>query len=357
MAQLGENNHFQELQRETFRTVKKVYQTSQTKLWRSGFWADLFIMIMAAVTIGGVAAYFLITTWGLSPNALELYFDFNRVPGRVGNLFFVAGMTLLYLVFVIPPITFISRMKKPMKGVFRTIYFVVFLPLSLLVYLQFATNYLNNGSLGEIDFLAFLPSWIVLVLGCLLFVAVCLCVLSQVPYWFFLVLSKPIYAEQKTYFPTYDSIVTESVSMLIFTLSNWQEDAVSEALELARQKYTGLGAQAQAFSPVIGAFSLLGLFAVLFSQQELRQFLLSVEQMLGPEFVNISITTVIIVVLSLLCLSIRYFMRILIAMRVLDIIVVLLNKRLRELTGQGKADNNMYNLVNGIYLPTSLSRR
>jgi hypothetical protein len=58
-------------------------------------------------------------------------------------------------------------------------------------------------------------------------------------------------------------------------------------------------------------------------------------------------------VISLFFLSVRYFIRILITMRVLDVIIVFLERRLRDLKEPGKLTDSIYKMINGIYLPNS----
>lgn len=344
---------FEDLQNHTIKVVRQIYQDSQNKLWLSNYWEYIFTRLMAIIAIGGFVLYLLFTTWNMAPNVIERQFGITWMSGRIGNMAFVVGVTILYLILVIPTIIIIDNMSRMPRMLFRIAYFALLLPLSFLMIADLVSCYLNKCTVVTINISYFLAWCLTIDAVCLVLVATYIYIAAQLPYWFFFILTKPIHTERSAFLPTYDSIISESIDLLAPKIVHWKEVMVIETIETAQQKYSSLGAQAQTISPAIGTFSLFGLFALLFSQQELRDFLSFIEKNLGTEFTNVLAGAIVLTVILLFYLSMQYFIRIVISMRILDITLALLKRRLQQLKFVVKPDKEGYVLVDSLYLPES----
>ena len=121
---------------------------------------------------------------------------------------------------------------------------------------------------------------------------------------------------------------------------------------LVNQKNVSIAAQSQTFSPLIGAFSLFGLFALIFSQQDLRALFTDLENRLGSDFVGWLIVIFAFVIIAVFFFSARYFVRVFISLRVLEIISILVERRLDNIP-QAQPSIKGFEYANGLYIPAN----
>jgi len=121
---------------------------------------------------------------------------------------------------------------------------------------------------------------------------------------------------------------------------------------LVSQKNASIAAQSQTFSPLIGAFSLFGLFALIFSQQDLRALFADLENRLGSDFIGWSIFLFAFVIIAVFFLSARYFVRVFVSLRVLEIVLILVERQLGSVP-QTPPSIKGFEYSNGLYIPTN----
>ncbi len=321
---------FEELQKLALKTMRQVYAKAQGRLWKFDHWEYVFVRIMAFLTLAGLAGYLLIQTWNFSPNAIVQVFGIGLFLGKLGNLLFCTIYYLIYLVFVLLPIALIDSMSAKFKMFLRLVYFLIFLPASAFVAI-IGFYYLLGSIPQNMTTSSFLLSMLILIDIIVLVLAIIYIYMkSQMSYWMFIMFVRPIDESKKTFLPTYDGIVKETANELYEHIRLWNKETLIEVANLARQKSSSIAVQAQTFSPLIGTFSLFSLFAVILNQDEFKALLRVMEQQLGEEYLGLSIYIIILAIIVTIFLSCRYFMRIIISLRLMDILIVLLEKRAKN---------------------------
>lgn len=244
---------------------------------------------------------------------------------------------------------------KMLKDFLLIFYFVVLMPVGF----GFSHWLVDNLFFGRSDLVIYIVYWLVFSNICSYLIMILSMIFKLlINYIFFFVFGSPINQEQKTFIPSFDQIVFQVIERVkekdVF--KNLYLDHIDILRGMAQRKQASLGIQSQTVASVVATFSLFGLVAVLFTQEELRWLLGEIERWLGPEFSGSMIWVVVIGFLGVTIFPLRYFLRILVALRVLDIVIELLEMRAKELQAATATDGEFV-LRNGIYVPKQWIRR
>lgn len=134
---------------------------------------------------------------------------------------------------------------------------------------------------------------------------------------------------------SFDLIARNVLAKLENELVTFTKSAILAIKIIADRKYTGLTSQAQTLSPILGAFSLFGLFALALNQEQVQLSISIFEAFLFRVFaVNVQGLVgvlAIIILFVLIAFSSMYFYRVYFALRVLEILIISCDLRLIEL--------------------------
>ena len=205
----SEISNFSVVQRETLAAIRKVYQSHQSRLWAPRYWGHLFIRFVAFCSIVGVMGFLFVSTWGSVPNAWETAFNFPYFPGNIGNIFFALLLLIIYVLIVAPWVWFIPKFSPVVSVIFKTFYYSFLVPggaiatgvLSLLLVKSLRVVWESSIALLIYTLLADLLL--------LILIALYIYIESQLPYWVFMLLDKPIEMEKKVFMPIYEGLVNE----------------------------------------------------------------------------------------------------------------------------------------------------
>jgi hypothetical protein len=352
----SEISNFSTVQREALRVIRKVYQSYQSKLWRPLYWEHLFVRFVAFCSITGVIGFLFIRTWGLAPNALETAFNFTYAPGNIGNVFFALLILIAYVLLTAPWAWFIPKLPRFMSNTFKILYYSFMIPggaiaISILSMVLLGILRVVWGSSITLLIFTLLADMLLLMV-----ITLYIYVETQLPYWVFMLLDKPIEIEKKAYMPTYEGLVNEVIPLLESHILSWDLDMLNSVKALAHQKHANIAAQSQTFSPLISTFSLFSLFALIFSQQDLRLLLTNLETRMGSEFAGLSIFVFVVAIAAIFFFSTRYFVRIFISLRVLEIISILVERRISSILQAPPAIKG-FNYANGLYIPVNSPKK
>lgn len=351
---------FEKLQAEVLNAVDWIYLETKGRLMlRPAYWWHVFQRVMVLMVMIVFLLYILVLLWPLSPDAWTQlgWFVGSILTGKLGNVSFAAMVFLVTIVVVgFLPMYLIYEVKiRILRALLRGVYMVVLMPIGF----GFSHWFVYNLLFEKSSLVSFLVSWLV-VLNAVSWIITALLVfiISLMPYIFSFVFSYPINQEKETFIPSFDQVVFRVIERVkekdVF--KNLHLDHIDTLRGMVQRKQASLGVQSQTVASVVATFSLFGLLAVLFTQEELRWFLGEIERWLGPEFSGSMIWFLVIGFLGLTFFPLRYFLRILVALRVLDIVIELLEMRAKELQATTATDGEFV-FQNGIYVPKQWIRR
>lgn len=345
---------FEKLQAEVSNAVDRIYLDKKSPLMvRPAYWWHVFQQVMVLMVTISFLLYILVPLLPLSPNVWQRLGWFVGVifPGKLGNFLFAAFVVFATVLVVgVLPLYLIYEVKfRILRELLNGIYRILLMPIGFGFSLWFVYDLLIERT----SLVSFLGYWVVSLNIFSWFITTLLVFsVSLMPHIFFFVFISPINQEQKTFIPSFDQIVFQVIERVkekdVF--KNLHLDHIDTLRGMAQRKQASLGIQSQTVASVVTTFSLFGLVAVLFTQEELRWFLGEIERWLGPEFSGSMIWILVIGFLGLTFFPLRYFFRVLVAVRVLDIVIELIEMRAKELQAATATDGEFV-LRNGIYVP------
>lgn len=343
---------FEKLQADVLRAVQQIYSEAQFSLIRKpAYWWHVFEQVMVV----GMIVFFLLSLIVLLwPLQIDLPF-LAIYPNKLRNflLVVIAFFVSLSIVIILPALLIDCVKSAKIRVRLRQICLISLYPSGF----GTAQWFINSLFFEQLDIMRLVISWIVLSNTISLSITTIIVWLSSLrSYIFFFVLDWPVNRERETFVPSFDQIVFRVIEQVKDRISDLRLDQINYLQGMAQRKQASLGVQSQTVASIVATFSLFGLVALLFTQEEVRALLGLAEQMLGDEFRGLMIGIATLFLLGIAIFPLYYFFRILVTLRVLDIVIELLEMRIRELQARAVADGEFV-LHNGIYVPQRWQRQ
>lgn len=241
----------------------------------------------------------------------------------------------IWLVFTFVPLSVASMLPflQPYLEKIKLSHAIAVYPLSLSI-LSLRINQFDGKSMNFVLLVTgfFLIFGFITAIIALFYIVV---IHSSLPSLLVVLFANPSPFTRSAFFPGHDQIVAEVVGKVYLLVRDWSRYRVKRIIERAKNKSESISFQVETVSPLLGAFSLIGLVAVLFSQDQIRAFLLHLSKISEEWFgsgIGISFEISVLVILAVLIYgSAIFFIRAYWALRVSEIIVSLCEMRLEEI--------------------------
>uniref|UniRef100_UPI002ACE916E hypothetical protein n=1 Tax=Chloroflexus sp. TaxID=1904827 RepID=UPI002ACE916E len=264
---------FEQLQVDILSAVETIYLKKNQLMLHLPYWWHVFQRVMAAGVITAFAIGAFVLIWPLSPNAWTRlnWFLGGLFPGQVGNLFFIALFVGIVIgIVIVLPVFLISGVRfAKLREMLWIVYFVGFMPSGF----GAGQWFLQDLFWGSADIVSVITYWSVLAnMFSYLITMLIVLVSSGVSYIFFFVLGRPIHREQQSFIPSFDQIVFRVIEQVKDkdTIKDLHLDQINALQGMAQRKHASLGVQSQTVASLVATFSLFGLVALFFTQEDLR---------------------------------------------------------------------------------------